>query len=177
MAVHHSVALYGRCSAKSSFSCLIWQVLRQVERGGGFRVLGTKTFPMTFSASSLQSQARTSPRSAPTGHSMRGCPSMDGSRSCLDGYTHCLLTHSLTHPLTHSLTHCTFLIWQLTPSQLKFAREEASHITDPALRAALDAAAKRLHARTESDLGSDRLVTPPNARNYAIVLERLRDPS
>ena len=98
-----------------SVSCLIRQVLRQVERGGGFRVIGTRTFPMTFNAPSLQ-------------------------------------------------------------SQLKFAREEASHITDPALRAALDAAAKRLHARTV-DLGGDRVVTPPNARNYAIVLERLRDPS
>ena len=84
-------------------------VLRQVERGGGFRVIGTRTFPMTFNGPSLQ-------------------------------------------------------------SQLKFAREEASHITDPALRTALDEAAKRLRARTE-DLGGDR-VAPPNARNYAIVLQR-----
>ena len=87
----------------------IRQVLRQVERGGGFRVIGTRTFPMTFNGPSLQ-------------------------------------------------------------SQLKFAREEASHITDPALRTALDEAAKRLRARTE-DLGGDR-VAPPNARNYAIVLQR-----
>ena len=48
-------------------------------------------------------QAATSPRPDHTGHPRCGDPSMDGRRSCLDGYTHSL-THSPEH-LPNMATH------------------------------------------------------------------------
>lgn len=149
---------------------VLWRVLRTVRPGGGLALLtGIEPYELTLSgrartadqlvldveaigdAAALLAQ-RSTYRELPLSWVLRQIERAGGFR----------VIATKTFPMGFDA--------ESLRGQLTFAREEAAHVTDPALRHALNTAASRLQMKVAA-LGSRE--AGAHARNYAVVFERL----